>query len=206
MSSSPPQEPTPEEKIKEAELKTQVDARKVVLRTEVLSKLVKDQKPSLRHVEPVARTAKANPTAVLVPMKLDAFVLNEAICSRGKAFIAPLSQPDYRGLEPGPRLKHDVVPHLDLHAAIPVSTNTRLVDLDTGKARMDRLGVYLHWTLPKPFRAGITATEQSDKWYEQQRGLKGLSSAPSSRASNQPPSSSLEVGSFFTIPTGCNRY
>ncbi|OJJ42078.1 hypothetical protein ASPZODRAFT_20804 [Penicilliopsis zonata CBS 506.65] len=116
------------------------------------------------------------PLAVVIPLQVDAFQLNESLINTGKAFIAPFSLPDYSSLEPGARLQHDAIPHLDLRAAVPSSINARLSDLDTGVARQDRLGVYLHWTIPKPFRAGVMATESAEAAHEtnkKKRGIKG---------------------------------
>ena len=35
------------------------------------------------------------------------------------------------------------------------------MDLGTGKMRENRLGVYLHWIMPRPYRSGVTATPES---------------------------------------------
>ena len=117
-----------------------------------------------------------NPSALCIPMQLDAFVLNEAVCNSGKAFIAPLVQPDYSSLQAGPALKHDVMPHLDMSLSYPASINPRLADLDTGKPRQDRLGIYLHWVLPRAFRSGSVATESAlqQRQYSDQKEAKGI--------------------------------
>ncbi|KAJ6032603.1 hypothetical protein N7540_003335 [Penicillium herquei] len=114
------------------------------------------------------------PLAVCIPLNVDAFILNKDVVESGKALIAPFSLPDYGGLEPGDRLQHDVIPHLDLRSAAISATNDRLSDLDSGKPRRDRLGVYLHWTIPKPFRAGVSATHSAKELDQEQRKKKGL--------------------------------
>jgi hypothetical protein len=114
------------------------------------------------------------PTAVCVPLSVDAFILNEAVCNSGKAFIAPFSLPDYSALGPGIRLQHDVIPHLDMRTAYPASINTRIADLDTGTPRIDRLGVYLHWAVPQPFRAGLAATDSGQEMHKSLKEAKGL--------------------------------
>lgn len=112
--------------------------------------------------------------AVCIPLQVDAFQLNESLINTGRAFIAPFSLPDYSSLEPGARLQHDAIPHLDLRAAFPSSINARLSDLDTGTARQDRLGVYLHWTIPKLFRVGVMATESAEVALNERRKKRGI--------------------------------
>lgn len=100
-----------------------------------------------------------SPIVVLVPVKLDAFVFNPAVCD-GKfdeAKIAPITQPNYTFLRVDEFVaQHDVLPHIDLHLSSPSSTNLRLMDLGTGQMRRRRTGVYLHWSLPRAYRRGIT--------------------------------------------------
>jgi hypothetical protein len=120
-------------------------------------------------------------------MTLHAFVLNETLCdSERKAKIGPLNLPDYSGLGRGSLLKADVVPPVDLHAASPASINTRISDVaGTGAVRTDRLGVYLHWILPKAFRAGMASTESASKDHEARRlefGLPGKKEMSSEEA------------------------
>jgi hypothetical protein len=103
------------------------------------------------------------PAVVCVPLILNAFVLNETLCDpERRSKIAPLNLPDYSALGHGSMLKADVLPQVDLHAASPASVNTRISDVSgTGAARPERLGVYLHWTLPKAFRSGLAATDSA---------------------------------------------
>ncbi|RAQ50497.1 hypothetical protein AFGD_003035 [Aspergillus flavus] len=98
---------------------------------------------------------------LLVPIQLDAFVLNPAIC--GKAGdkgtrICPITQPNYTFLRfENFVAESDVQPQADLHNAAPASHNPRLTDLGTWprEHRRNRHGVYLHWTLPRAYRAGL---------------------------------------------------
>lgn len=102
-----------------------------------------------------------SPIVVLVPVKLDAFVFNHAVCDGGihDAKIAPITQPNYTFLRVDKFVaQNDVLPHVDLHLSSPMTTNPRLVDLGTGKLR-HRTGVYLHWSLPRAYRQGITPKE-----------------------------------------------
>ncbi|KAK8092613.1 hypothetical protein PG999_010147 [Apiospora kogelbergensis] len=71
---------------------------------------------------------------VLVPVKLDAFVLNPTICGDGGVdnhdyLIAPITQPNYTFLRLRDfLLQGDVLNHVDLHAAAPADMNTRMTD------------------------------------------------------------------------------
>ncbi|GIK00102.1 hypothetical protein Aspvir_004117 [Aspergillus viridinutans] len=107
----------------------------------------------------------ATTPVVCVPMKIDAFVLNPSLCNElPKSTIAPITQPNYTFLRLEPEydyLQPDILPHVDLHAAGKVSTNSRLTDLGTGHTRDNRIGVYLHWILPRVYRSG-TATTGTD--------------------------------------------
>ncbi|WYZ36283.1 hypothetical protein EsH8_XII_000033 [Colletotrichum jinshuiense] len=110
---------------------------------------------------PVHTTAPCG-DVVLLPVKLDAFVLNEAVCNGGEfdAKIAPITQPNYTFLRLDDfYLQNDVLNHVDLHAASPAARNPRVTDLRTASRRDNRLGVYLHWTLPRVYRLAATTQE-----------------------------------------------
>ncbi|KAJ5682774.1 hypothetical protein N7462_005939 [Penicillium macrosclerotiorum] len=119
-------------------------------------------------------SSTAKPLAVCIPLQVDAFVLNEPVCAGEYARIAPFSLPEYGALGPGARLEHDVIPHLDLHAAAPASINSRLADLASGTPRRDRLGVYLHWTVPRPFRASVTSSIPGTDQHNGKREQRGV--------------------------------
>ena len=103
----------------------------------------------------------ANPSVqanLAIPMKLDAFVFNPNTCNGGPkdAKIAPITQPNYTFLRINEfELRNDLPDHADLHNATPRSRNLRLYDLGIGKVRDNRLGVYLHWMIPRPYRSGV---------------------------------------------------
>jgi len=98
-----------------------------------------------------------------VGMKVDAFLLNEHVISN-TYFIAPISRPDYSKLLSGPtRLDHDLVPDVDLRNAYPWKQNSRIANVASGEVRPSRRGVYLHWCVPKPFRAGVSNPDRDNK-------------------------------------------
>lgn len=112
----------------------------------------------------------AGSSSVLVPMKLDAFVLNPAVCAGSAndnddeklgARIAPITQPNYTFLRLDNFLiQSDVQNHVDLHNTAPASVNPRMTDLGARPRRKPlrhRHGVYLHWTLPRFYRAGLSS-------------------------------------------------
>ncbi|KAH6611483.1 hypothetical protein Trco_001503 [Trichoderma cornu-damae] len=102
--------------------------------------------------------------AILLPMKVDCFVFNKEVCNGGKedAKIAPITQPNYSLLRYENRyLASDVMRHVDLHAASPASTNMRYTDLGTNEPRLNREGVYVHWTLPRPYRTAAAQTQEN---------------------------------------------
>lgn len=117
---------------------------------------------------------------VAVPVKLDAFVLNKDSCaetrpainttsagsdkeSKDIVKIAPITQPNYAFLRIKDFvLQNDVLDHVDVHAASPESLNSRVTDLGTGGRRENRMGVYLHWIVPRPYRSGKAPSKESN--------------------------------------------
>ncbi|KAH6691798.1 hypothetical protein BKA61DRAFT_499911 [Leptodontidium sp. MPI-SDFR-AT-0119] len=97
---------------------------------------------------------------VCVPMKLDAFLLNPSTCNAWpRATLAPITQPNYTFLRLDANyIQPDVLPHIDLHGAANVDSNDRITDLGRGDLRNHRIGVYLHWILPRVYRTGTAAT------------------------------------------------
>ncbi|KAH8693994.1 hypothetical protein BGW36DRAFT_430016 [Talaromyces proteolyticus] len=123
-----------------------------------------------------------------IPLKLDAFVLNEKLSERDQnnlnadpakeAKIAPITQPNYTFLQLEHQLlQHDILDHVDLHNAFPASSNSRLYDLGKGKPRENRMGVYLHWVMPRFYRTGTAATHSAAPGHDQERKAKGFSSS-----------------------------
>lgn len=114
------------------------------------------------------------PANVLVPLKLDAFVFNPSVCDGGPtdAKIAPITQPNYTFLRlDNFVVQNDVLGHVDLHHTTPSEFNSRLTDLGTHETRTRRVGVYLHWMIPRTYRAGTASTNSAP---DTQRGGKGL--------------------------------
>ncbi|EGX44202.1 hypothetical protein AOL_s00210g74 [Orbilia oligospora ATCC 24927] len=108
--------------------------------------------------------APTSPDVALVPMKLDAFVLNTEVCNGGikDAKIAPLAQPNYTFLRlKGNFLQNDILQHADLHFSAPASSNSRVTNIGdpTKPLLQKRLGVYLHWVLPRVYRSGSKTSE-----------------------------------------------
>lgn len=101
---------------------------------------------------------------LLVPLKLEAFVLNPEVCNTGEdddngARIIPITQPNYTFLRLDNFLvQSDVQSHADLHNAAPAEKNSRMTDLGVWPPapRRNRHGVYLHWMLPRAYRAGVS--------------------------------------------------
>lgn len=106
--------------------------------------------------------APAIPGNLTVPIKLDAFIFNQSVCNNEdhqKVKIAPITQPNYTFLRMNDYLvQHDVLHHVDLHNSAPSSRNSRFTDIGQGTTRQNRVGVYLHWMIPKPFRSGVAGT------------------------------------------------
>lgn len=130
----------------------------------------------------------AVPMNLAIPVKLDAFVFNKSVCD-GKpgdattppdAKIAPIAQPNYTFLRlENSLIQNDILDHVDLHNAVPWSTNPRLVDLgQNGAVRSKRLGVYVHWTIPRFYRSGIASTPSANSSQPQQRTKKGFAVPP----------------------------
>jgi hypothetical protein len=79
-----------------------------------------------------------------------------------RATVAPITQPNYTFLRLDKNyIQPDVLPHIDLHAASSSDTNDRLTDLGSGDFRTHRIGIYLHWIIPRIYRTGVAATGYS---------------------------------------------
>ncbi|XXG96346.1 hypothetical protein Hte_002628 [Hypoxylon texense] len=114
--------------------------------------------------------AMGDSDVLLVPIQLQAFCLNPAVCGTGKdddkgARIIPITQPNYTFLRlDNFVVQSDVLNHADLHNAAPAKTNSRMTDLGsrTYTARRNRHGVYLHWILPQLYRSGVAAADSGE--------------------------------------------
>lgn len=107
-------------------------------------------------------------------MKLDAFRLNPSSCD-GPSRLAPITQPNYSLLDVSKSIHHDVLDHIDLHdTARGPQHSDRVTDLATGKPRSNRLGIYLHWMLPRFYRTGIAATKSAENKIDDKRKWHGF--------------------------------
>lgn len=138
-------------------------------------------------------TGIADFDVALVPMQLDAFVLNPAVCGTGNdndtsARICPITQPNYTFLRLDSfLLQSDVQNHVALHNTAPASINSRLTDLG-GRPNptplRHRHGVYVHWTLPRFYRSGVSATESVPESRRKKERLRHGLDATSAGAEN----------------------
>ena len=97
---------------------------------------------------------------IALPIDLTAFVLTPSCCD-GKSKIAPITQPNYIGLRLDESLiQHDILEQVDFHLSSPHTQNPRVTDwTNPPNPRQNRLGVYLHWTLPRFYRVGKAQTD-----------------------------------------------
>jgi hypothetical protein len=105
-------------------------------------------------------------TTVLAPISLNAFALTPKCAENTNYKLAPITQPNYTFLRLHDKLiEADVLDAVDLHSVSPANLNPRLTNLGKATAnaapdaglRENRLGVYLHWTLPQVYRSGNSA-------------------------------------------------
>lgn len=103
---------------------------------------------------------------VCIPMHLDAFALSPDCCD-GDSRIAPYTQPNYTALRLDSHLiQHDVLDHVDFHNTSPASKNPRLADLGQkapNNLKPHRMGVHLHWSLPRFYRTGTASAVGNNK-------------------------------------------
>src|SRR5215472_12453248 len=102
---------------------------------------------------------------IAIPLDVSAFALSPECC-KGLSRIAPITQPDYVGLRLDESLiQHDILDQADFHLTAPAKFNLRLSDLDSNPSqyRKNRLGVYLHWTLPRLYRSGSQYSDNTQK-------------------------------------------
>jgi len=106
---------------------------------------------------------------VAVPVDLTAFVLTPNLCDTDRlSRIGPITQPNYVGLRLDEALmRHDLVDHVDFHLTQPWDKNPRVTDIGANppQLRKNRIGVYLHWSLPRCYRSG----KMSGKGVQQSR-------------------------------------
>ncbi|KAF3157407.1 hypothetical protein TWF751_002232 [Orbilia oligospora] len=134
---------------------------------------------------------------LLLPMKVDAFVLNEAVCSGDEtlgAKIAPITQPNYTFLRlTDSYIQSDILNQTDLYYVTPADCNSRFTDLGTGAKHANREGVYVHWTVPRPYRTGTRVTQASNIPEDPKDGTKPPVADPSSTSYQELPNRWLIV-------------
>ncbi|KAF4443536.1 hypothetical protein FACUT_1273 [Fusarium acutatum] len=90
-----------------------------------------------------------------IGMKVDAYILNTSVVG-DSFFLAPVHPPRYESLSPSQfDSRPDVEGPIDLSNVSPWSVNPRIANIETGQVLKSKLGIYLHWCLPKQFRLGI---------------------------------------------------
>ncbi|KAI0118157.1 hypothetical protein GGR51DRAFT_498324 [Nemania sp. FL0031] len=127
--------------------------------------------------------------ALLVPLQLNTFILNPAVCGTGEegdttAHISPITQPNYTFLRlQNFLIQSDVQNHVDLHNSAPADVNSRMMDLGARPKPLPlrhRYGVYIHWILPRFYRSGVSSTETvPESRRRRERLRRGVGAAPS---------------------------
>lgn len=99
-------------------------------------------------------------SAVYVPIIVDAYLNYDPSIqpsqSPDRAYLAPLTTPNFESLQLDSGLiQHDIFD--DLRDAPYLSNRERT------RALTSRQGIYVHWSLPKPYRSGIHASSSGEK-------------------------------------------
>ena len=90
--------------------------------------------------------------------------------------LAPLTQPNYIGLQlQNSLIQHDVLDHIDFHLTAPASKNPRISDLTVNPPtlRKNRLGNYIHWSLPRLYRSAQSSADSYQKKDDKDVGPSG---------------------------------
>ncbi|KAM7219567.1 hypothetical protein V8F06_005122 [Rhypophila decipiens] len=101
---------------------------------------------------------------ICIPIHLDAFALSPD-CADGASKLAPYTQPNYMALRLDSQLiQNDVLEQVDFHLAGSAATNPRLSDVGSAKPalKLHRLGVHLHWTIPRFYRTATAKAKPSE--------------------------------------------
>ncbi|KAI2465289.1 hypothetical protein F4781DRAFT_35877 [Annulohypoxylon bovei var. microspora] len=151
----------------------------------------------------------AESDVILVPLQLQAFILNPEVCNKGTdddkgARIIPITQPNYTFLRLDNFLiQSDVLNHADLHNSAPAETNPRMYDMGAQpepQPRLNRYGVYLHWILPQAYRSGIVAADSvPPERHEKERLQRGL--PPRTDRGINPDTKKTDTPEFLQPPT-----
>lgn len=100
---------------------------------------------------------------ICIPIHLDAFALSPDCCS-GASKLAPYTQPNYVALRLDSHLiQSDVLDHVDFHLSSSATKNARLANLGSSdeSLKLERMGVHLHWTIPRFYRTATSTAQQS---------------------------------------------
>ena len=135
-----------------------------------------------------------------VPVKLDAFVFNQSTCDgkdSSNAKIAPIAQPNYTFLRmTSYMVQHDVLNPVDLHNSAPSAINPRFTDIGQNSTRRNRVGVYLHWMIPRPFRGSTVGTKSAQSKQDEKEASMGLQRL----AEEKPGDKDLSTPIFLEVP------
>ncbi|KAL1878934.1 hypothetical protein Plec18167_004229 [Paecilomyces lecythidis] len=147
---------------------------------------------------------------VLVPVQVDAFCFTDATYLKLFNILhppdpndqaqltipAPITPPNYRGLRLDSGLiKHDIFEEInprvvDLNWLYGAPRYTSCYSLANDLFKSDREGIYLHWSLPKVYRAGIAATSSAQDDHQNQKLRQGFPGQ----------SESSEIATFRPVP------
>ncbi|SMY29572.1 unnamed protein product [Zymoseptoria tritici ST99CH_1A5] len=105
--------------------------------------------------------------AMCIPVDVTAYALSKKCAEAGteaspRSRLAPLTQPNYVGLQlHNALIQHDVLDHIDFHLTAPASNNPRISNLakQPSELRRNRLGNYVHWSLPRLYRSAQTSAD-----------------------------------------------
>lgn len=134
---------------------------------------------SVKIPSPEGLNEEPTPTTVIIPMIISAFHLSPSVSDhkpgdQNPYLLAPITQPNYTSMRLDPaNITHDLLDHIDLSRTTPATANNRVYDLGTGELRRNRIGIVLHWSLPRVFRWGTSATESA-----KERASKGFLATP----------------------------
>lgn len=130
----------------------------------------------------------SNQYNVCVPMKVDAFRLNAAACD-GPSRLPPISRHEYMHLRLDDTLRCDIQEDLDLsNTAQGAKFSERVTNLATGQLKRHRLGIYLHWILPRFYRTGLLVSHSADLDADNLRNQRGYKPVRDGDAPSDPQS------------------
>ena len=129
------------------------------------------------------------PRVILVPMTVDAYLnyaprLTDKSNPQDRAYVAPITVPNLDGLQLDNGLvQHDI---FDAHRDAPYMSNA-----DRYRVQESRQGIYIHWSLPKVYRTGISGSTSAQQNVKDQKSAAGY---PDSQGG-------ADVTTFRPVPT-----